>query len=448
MRRKRWLVFIGVVGLAGAGVAAWQFGWAKKPGGPGGAAGGEGFGFSLGADEKPLEIRSEKAQAGDLVRTISAPGSVEPRTKVQVSAQVLAKVLALPFREGERVRKGDVLVRLDGRDLAAALESSQASLRGQEANLKGAQADEILSKLEFERVKSLFPRDVTKSQLDTAEANLLRAQSRVLSSQAGIEQARALITRAQKDLENTTITSPIDGLVVKLNAEVGETVVVGTLNNASSIIMEVADLSDMLMKARVDEANIAPVRAGQRGQVLLAAYRDRSIIGTIERVGLKQQVYRDGTSYFEVEIALNKPADLLLGSGLTASAEIEVETFTDVVKVPSQAVLDRRIDDLPKAVTDSPLVDRAKTVARVVCVVGEDGKVQVRPVKVGASDITSTVILSGISAGERIITGPFRALAELRDAMSVVEEGTKDAEGNKVGRAPGGGGGGVRFGPR
>jgi HlyD family secretion protein len=346
------------------------------------------------------------------------------------------------------VRKGDVLVRLDGRDLAAALESSQASLRGQEANLKGAQADEILSKLEFDRVKSLFPRDVTKSQLDTAEANLLRAQSRVLSSQAGIEQARALITRAQKDLENTTITSPIDGLVVKLNAEVGETVVVGTLNNASSIIMEVADLSDMLMKARVDEANIAPVRAGQRGQVLLAAYRDRSIIGTIERVGLKQQVYRDGTSYFEVEIALNKPADLLLGSGLTASAEIEVETFTDVVKVPSQAVLDRRIDDLPKAVTDSPLVDRAKTVARVVCVVGEDGKVQVRPVKVGASDITSTVILSGISAGERIITGPFRALAELRDAMSVVEEGTKDAEGNKVGRAPGGGGGGVRFGPR
>lgn len=447
MGSKRWWLIGGAVIVVAGGAALFLSGavGAKASGAGGGSGKGSNFNFSLGGPEKPLEIRSEQASTGDLVRSVSAPGSVEPRTKVQVSAQVLAKILALPFREGERVKKGDVLVRLDGRDLAAALESTQASLRGQEANLKGAEADQILAKLEYERVKSLYPRDVTKSQLDTAEANFLRSESRVIAAQSSIEQARASITRAQKDLENTTITSPIDGIVVKLNAEVGETVVVGTLNNASSVIMEVADLSDMLMKARVDEVNFSPVKAGQRARVLLAAFRDQTLIGTVERVGLKQQVYRDGTAYFEVEVALSKPADLLLGSGLTASAEIEVQTFTSVVKVPSQAVLDRRLDDLPKAVTDSPLVDKAKTVTRVVCVVEADGKIAMRPVKIGASDITSTVIVDGVKVGERVVTGPFRALAELKHELAVVEEGTKDAAGNKVGRSPGEVGGGVRF---
>ncbi|MCU0689209.1 MAG: efflux RND transporter periplasmic adaptor subunit, partial [Phycisphaerales bacterium] len=413
--------------------------------GSSGAAGGggtsSGFSFSFGGINtagKPLEVRMETVATGDLVRSISAPGAVEPRTKVQISAQVLAKILALPFREGETVRKGDVLVRLDGRDLAASLESAQASLRGQEANLKGAEADEIQARLELERVRSLFPRDVTRSALESAEANALRAESRVLSQRAAITQAQAAITRAQKDLENTTITSPIDGVIVKLNAEVGETVVVGTLNNASSVIMEVADLSDMLMRARVDEVNIAPVAPGQRARVMLAAFPTRELLGTVERVGLKQQLFRDGTSYFDVEIALGKPEGLRLGSGLTASAEIEVQTFTSIIKIPTQAVLDRRVDELPKDVADSPLVDRNKTVTRLVAVVDSEGAVRFTPVRVGASDLTSTIITDGLKTGDKIVTGPFRALGELRHELKVVDEGTKDAEGNPVGRKPGG----------
>lgn len=446
MGKKTWWIVGGLVVLVGGGVAAALFagGYGKTlfsssaSSGTGGKSGGS-FSFNFGGSDKPLEVRMETVVVGDLVRSISAPGAVEPRTKVQVSAQVLAKILALPFREGETVRKGDVIVRLDGRDLAASLESAQASLRAQEANLKGAEADEIQARLELDRVKSLFPRDVTKSALENAEANYLRAQSRVMSQKAQIEQARATITRAQKDLENTTITCPIDGVIVKLNAEVGETVVVGTLNNASSVIMEVADLSDMVMKARVDEVNIAPVKAGQRARVLLAAFREANLIGTVERVGLKQQLYRDGTSYFETEIALGKPEGLRLGSGLTASAEIEVQTFASVVKVPTQAVLDRRVDELPKAVSDSPLVDKNKTVTRVVAVVDDKGKVQLTPVKIGASDLASTVVTAGLKAGDKIVIGPFRVLSELRHEMAVVEEGTKDAEGNLVGRKAGGG---------
>ena len=440
--RARWWVGLGVLGLVcvGGAVAAMSTGVVRL-GFSGGGSGG--FGGA-----RPMEVRIEGAKRGALVRTISAPGTVEPRTKVQVSAQVLAKILALPFREGETVRAGDVLVRLDGRDLAAALESTQAGLRAQEANLKGSQADLIQARLELERTRSLFPRDVTKAQLESSEAAALRAESRVLAGEQAIEQARAAITRSKKDLENTVITSPIDGIIVKLNAEVGETVVVGTLNNASSVIMEVADLSDMLMKARVDEVNIAPVKADQRALVTIAAYRDTLVVGRIERVGLKQQLFRDGTSYFEVEVALNKPEGLMLGSGLTCSAEIEVQTFADAVTVPSQAVLDRRLDELPKEVGESAVVDRNKTVTRVVFVVGSDGLAMARAVKVGASDLTSTQVLAGLVEGEKVVVGPFRALGELKHELAVVEEGTKDAEGRLVGRKPGeAGSSGIRFGP-
>ncbi len=442
MGKRGWIV-TGIIALVGvAGIGALAASGALKLGVSTGEAGAGDTG------EVPMQVRFEDAAKGALVRSVSAPGAVEPRTKVQVSAQVLAKILALPFREGETVRKGDVLVRLDGRDLEASLESVQASLRQQEAQLKGAQADEIQARLDLERTRALFPRDATRAQLEGAEAAMLRAESRVLANKQGIEQARAAITRARKDLENTTITSPMDGVIVKLNAEVGETVVVGTLNNASSVIMEVADLSDIVMKARVDEANIAPVRAGQRARVILNAYRDLVLVGTVERVGLKQQVFRDGTAYFEVEIAIDKPKDLTLASGLTANADIEVETFTDVVRVSSQAVVDRRIEDLPKEIADLPLVDKTKTVTRLVYV-HKGGKLAARPVKVGASDLTHSVITEGLATGEQVVVGPFRALAELKHEMAVVEQGTKDAQGREVGRKAGEAAPrSFRFGPR
>lgn len=388
---------------------------------------------------KPLEVRLETVSTGNLVRTVSSPGVIEPKTRVLISAQVVAKVIALPVRENSVVKRGDVIVRLDGRDLAAALEAAQAGMRQQEAALKGAEAEAVQSGQSLERVKSL-PQDYTRAEVERAESAFAMATSRVMAAKQGIEQARATITRAQKDLENTTITSPIDGVVIKLNAEVGETVVMGTLNNASSVIMEIADLSDMIVKARVDEVNIAPIEPGQRAIVTTTAYRTQQFVGTVSRKGLKKITGADQTMYFEVEIALTKPEGLILGSGLTASTDIEVETFASVLKVPSQAVQDRKLDDLPKEVREKSQVEPGKTVARVVFTV-VDGKTVITPVKASASDLTSTMIVAGLKEGERVVVGPYRALTELKGGEAVVEEGTKDEHGNLVGRKAGGGGG-------
>lgn len=384
-------------------------------------------------DLKPTEVRVAAAERGDLVRTVSAPGQIEPKTKVEISAQVSARIIALPFRENQRVRKGDAVVRLDARDLAALLESAKAQLRSEEARLEGARASEANARREYGRRAELFAsKDIPQSELDAARTELSRAESALRVAEHAIEIARANITRAEKDLDNTVITAPFDGVIIRLNAEVGETVVVGTLNNPGSVIMEIADLSVMVLKARIDEANIAPVREGQRARVYVNAYPDRVFSGTIETVGLKRMVDRDGTAYFETEVLLDSVPDVLLRSGLTANADIEVETFRDVVKVPSQGVLDRAREDLPARVVEgNGNVDPSKKFARVVYVL-RDGKAQPVPVRVGASDLTHTVILGGLDAGTPVIVGPFKALLAMRHDQVVVEQAAPTPAGTPV----------------
>ena len=411
---------IGVIGvgvLAGAGFVVY-----KSPVG-------QGFMDTQNEKDNSMSVMMESVAYGDLERTVSAPGSIEPKRLVKISSQVSAKILALPFEEGEMVQEGDVVIRLDPQDLVAALDSAKAGLRGQEASLGGADAALINARLSYERLVQLNETgDATKAELDSAQASFLQAQSNreVLTHQ--IEQARAQIVRAQKDLDNTTISSPISGIITSLNAEVGETVIVGTTNNAGSVIMEIADLSEMLLKAAVDEANIAPVEIGQDAKIFVNAYTDREYAGTIQRIGLKRQVANDGTGTFEVEILMSLSEGETLYSGLSASTDIVVEHFYDAMIVPSQAVVDRRIEDLPKEVREgNDIIDLNKTFTRIVYRV-VDGKTVATPVKVGPSDLTQTVITEGISADDVLVTGPFRILVDLKHDAAVKDQ---DAEEEK-----------------
>jgi len=421
------ILTIGVIGvgvLAGAGLVVY-----KSPVG-------QGYINAKNEKDNSISVMMESVAFGDLERTVSAPGSIEPKRLVKISSQVSAKILALPFEEGEVVQEGDVVIRLDPQDLVAALDSAKAGLRGQEASLGGADAALINARLSYERLVQLNETgDATKAELDSAQASFLQAQSNreVLTHQ--IEQARAQIVRAQKDLDNTTISSPINGIITSLNVEVGETVIVGTTNNAGSVIMEIADLTEMLLKAAVDEANIAPIEIGQDAKIFVNAYTDREYAGTIQRIGLKRQVANDGTGTFEVEILMNLSEGETLYSGLSASTDIVVEHFYDAMIVPSQAVVDRRIEDLPKEVREgSDIIDLNKTFTRIVYRV-VDGKTVATPVKVGPSDLTQTVITEGISSDDVLVTGPFRILVDLKHDVAVKDqdaEEEKEAKGDET----------------
>jgi HlyD family secretion protein len=377
--------------------------------------------------EKVTEVRLEALERGDLVRMVSAPGTIEPRTRVQISAQVSARIIALPFREGDDVKEGDVVVRLDADEYIAQLQSAQASLKGEEARLAGYRAELASARAEFNRVRGLFEtKDVSKATMDVAEAAFLRAQAAVQAGEHSIEIAQANIARAQKNLDLTTIRAPMDGTIIKRSAEVGEQVL-GTFNNAGSVIMEIADLDHMILKAKIDEVNIVPVRVGQPAKITINGYRDRTFSGTVELVGLKKEIDRDGTGHFLTEIVIEHSREDALRSGLTANVDIQVQTFAAVLKAPSQAVVDRRVDELPKELVAGAgaggSIDRNKVFARVVYTVNE-GMAKAVPVSIGTSDLTHTVIISGLGEGEQIITGPYRVLVNLKDGQKVAEEGT------------------------
>ena len=391
-------------------------------------------------------MRLEDVRRGNLVRTVSAPGLVEPKTEVQISAQVSARIVALPFDEGDLVRAGDVVVRLDARDLAAQLDSAKAQLKSEEARLEGARAAFATASIEYNRRKELFStKDISKADLERAQAEYDRAESQLRVAEFAIEIARANISRAEKDLDNAVITAPFDGVLVKRHAEVGELVVVGTLNNPGSVILEIADLSKMLVLAKVDETNIAPVRAGQKARAYLSAFGEKAVPATVTQVTLQRQLDRDGTAYFEVELSLDDTLGERVHWGLTANLNIKIETLEDVLLVPSQAIQDRVVDELPEAVRNGGrYIDPNKRFARVVYTV-RDGKAVTVPVDVGPSDLVKTAVLGGLEEGQQVVVGPFRALADLKHDKAIVREGEKkddappaataDAAGEKSGGA-------------
>jgi len=415
---------------------------------------------SAGSQAEGEAVRIENPQQGDLIESVNAPGEVEPRTKVAISARVTARIVELPFADGEFVTKGhptaqppvppSVLVRLDATDLEAALRSAEAlragkavqievekaRLAGQRAEMAGTDAALLKAELDLGRCRELLKsKNVSQSEYDEAQSRHDELKARRVSAEHSLraaelnlgvlehnlEAAEADIARARDAAGYTTIVSPIDGVVTRVNAKVGELVVTGTMNNPGTVIMEVADLSQMLLVVQVDEADIANAQAGQRADVRVHAYPDEEFEGVVESIALTYDVSRDGSKYFKTKISLEGTEDEI-HSGLTADADIQTTTHAGVLKVPSQAVLGRPTDDLPVSIRDdSPEVDTKKTICTVVYRF-IDGKAVVTPVAVGPSDDTHTVIRSGLSPEDRIIAGPYKVLEDLKHDQAVRDE--------------------------
>jgi HlyD family secretion protein len=416
---------------------------------------------------EPTAVRIEPVTRGDVVEIVSAPGEVEAETKVSISAKVAARVIELPFKEGDKVTKGDptanppippsVLVRLDDRDLRANLRSTEARRDAQKAQIDVTRARIAGSTQGLQKLTAMLGEaqrdldrkgklrasgDVSQADLDTAQTKVTQLESELASakdnlraeeaelivSEHQIKAADAEIQRAMDDLSYTTITSPIDGVIIRRNAEVGELVVTGTMNNAGTVIMEVADLSRMLVIARVDETAIAQVELNQKAHVRMEAHRDKVFDGTVITVPLanadeqtnRNQRNNTGEKYFKTEILLDTGGKRIL-SGLTADVDIEVKRHEKQLKLPSQAVLGRAIDSLPEDMRSSPLVDRKKAMATVVYRL-IDGKAIVTPVTIGASDMTHTIITTGLKEGESVIIGPYKVLEALQHDQKVKDE--------------------------
>ena len=411
-------------------------------------------------------VHVDNPQRGELIESVSAPGEIEPKTKVAISAKVSARIVELPFDEGDKVTKGDpcstppipasVLVRLDAKDLESQLRSAQASragqaaqlevekarIEGQQASLLGQEASLNMAKRDLERQKELLAsKDISQTIYEQAELKVSELQSQYESSKHSLEAAKlgldvlkhnleaadARVAEAEEALTYTTITSPINGVVTRVNAEVGEVVVFGTMNNPGTVIIEVADLSKMLVVAQVDEADVAKVQIGQDAKVQVDAFPDCEFHGIINSVALSHTTSSSGTKYFRTEILLD-PVNEKLYSGLSAHVDIETVRHTDVLKVPSQAVMGRNFDDLPLYIRENnTIIDKDKTSA-VVVYRYIDGKAVVTPVKMGQSDLTHTIIEAGLTEDDKIVVGPYKVLNNLKDGQKLQDESEVEAK--------------------
>lgn len=393
------------------------------------------------------EVEVERAELGELTRTVSAPGTVQPRRSVDVTSRVSATIVRLPFEAGDIVEQGQIVCELDRNELEArlqaaearmladkaSLKAAEASLASRRASIAGLEASLLKATADFERQQELFDSgDASESALESAQAELDRqrasynaelaslegVEANVEAARARVQVADADVKQARENLDYTVIRAPMSGVVTQVNSEEGE-IVLGTVQNAGTVIMTIADLSEMLVNAEVGEVDAPKVKEGQAVKVYLNPYPDRAFTGELRRVGLQSRSGTDGTNVFDVEIVLDQ-ADERMFAGLTANVDIEIENFAGLVVVPSQAVLDKRTDELPKAVRDMELVERDRAFTRLVFVYDEDaGTVHMRPVKVATSSVTQTALEVGINEGESIVTGPFAVLRTLRDGQQV-----------------------------
>jgi HlyD family secretion protein len=400
--------------------------------------------------QKGEEVYMAKAAVKDLVSFVSATGRIEARTKVNVQSSVIGEIVDLPVKEGDLVKKGDLLVQIDRERYRTEVDRLESVVRTQRIAIEQAEVALANSQRQHKRSTSLFGNSglVSQADLDRSELDLRQREIDLRSLQEQVAQAQASLARSRDDLSKTTIRSVIDGTVTKLNAEKGEITMTGTMNNAGTVIMIVSDMGEVLATVDVDETRVTQLQVGQAARVVVDAVGEaKPYTGkVVEIAGSAIQRPGQQTQVFEVKIALDT-VDAKLRPGMTAKARVETQRLDQAVAIPIQAVMLRPSKDLEAKPGDAKKDDAKKDVAPVSiaaasgaaktadtkeCVyVVESGKVALRPVTSGISDETSVAITSGLKDGETVVTGPYRALRDLKPGDAVKEKKAEDTKSKK-----------------
>ncbi len=393
--------------------------------------------LKAGGRDKGVRVYAEEVERGDVTRTVQASGQIDPRVKVNISSHVIGKIEKLYVEEGDRIEAGRPFLKLETEAFVAARDQAAAQLaiaRSSEAQAGINLADAELKLARMERLAA--EKIASAEQLEAAALKLKSAELAREQARESVIQARAALDKAEDDLSKATIFAPLSGRVISLAAEEGEVVVSGTMNNPASIIGTIADLSEILAEVDVDETEIAYLEAGQEAALEVDALPDREYGGRVVELGSSgfQRPQQPDVTFFKVKVLLDDP-DAHLRPGMSVRAKINTAEKAGVLTVPIQAVVERPPlaeegdDEGEEPAANSPGGDDE---VRVVFVV-EDGRALQRPVEVGISDATRVEVVSGLEAGEMVVTGPYRSLKKLEheERVRVREEGDEEEEGEE-----------------
>jgi len=371
--------------------------------------------------ERIVTVQTEKIEKRTITQIVTASGKIQPETQVKINAEVSGEIVELPVREGDDVKKGDLLVKIKPDAYQAQFERQTASLRINEANLNKAEA-------EYRRMTELF----SKKLVSDAEFDIAKASYQ--SAKASFDQSQASVKEARETLAKTSIYAPMNGTVSQLISEIGERVSGSTFMQGTEI-MTIADLSRMEARVEVGENDVVLVSLKDTARIEVDAYPDRKFIGLVSQIANTATSRGVGTqeeiTNFEVRILIETPPGVLFRPGMSMTADVETETRQNVLAVPIQSVTAR----MPKAEgppaegeeqeegearpVSSNDSEPEKEIEEVIFVV-ENGQVKSVPVKRGISDDTYVEISKGAEEGMDVVSGPYRAInRDLEDDVKV-----------------------------
>lgn len=381
---------------------------------------------------KPVDVRVEAVEARDLVASVTASGQIQPRSKVDVSADVTGKIVRLSVKEGDIVKKGQFLLQIDPEQPTAALQRAEAALASARAQAAQSRANLIQAQRNFERseqIKKTQPALVSEEQLEQLRTQMDVNKALNEAANYSVEQAVASVRDARQALNRTTIIAPMSGKVTRLNVEEGETAIMGTLNKDAATLLTISDMSVLETKVKVDETDVARINVGDSAIVQIDAFPDTTFIGQVVEISNSSVVRAGATATgdqaidYEVRVELkNPPVDTR--PDFSATAKIVTATRKQVLSIPIIALTVRENESLPSgdsAVTvgRTPAKEVGKRDVEGVFIVGTDNKVTFRPVKVGIAGERHFEVLTGLQSGEKIVSGTYQAIRELKDGALV-----------------------------
>ena len=382
--------------------------------------------LSLKGKDSGTSVEAEAAGKRTVSQIVKASGQIEPASKVEISTKVGGEIVDLPIKEGDHVKVGQVLVQIERETYQAALEQAVAMLDQAKSGVRRAQVQLADAKRNLRLTKEVFARAAaTQQALDQAQLAYDVAGVDLESARHIVAQRRHAVDSARDDLARTTIRSPIDGEVIRLDVEKGETVVPGTMNLPGSVLLTVADMSSLLAEVDVNEVDVPLVHVGQKADVSLDSLGEKILHGKITEIatsGDKDATL--GVVRFKVKVHILDP-DPALRPAMTAKVSIYAEVHDDVVAVPIQAVVKRTLGAdgkvpegrAPKGVEPSEVVFTVK-----------DGTAHLTRVETGISDALFVEVKKGLAVGTPIVVGPYRTLKEIKDGEEVDTEKKAPAE--------------------
>lgn len=399
--------------------------------------------------EKGQEVRTETIERRDLTSVVTASGIIQPKRKVEISADLSGRVIELAVEEGQWVEEGALLLRIDPTSYQAAVRRAEAMVAQAQAQAAQARANLLQARNAARRAEQLARGDqlISSQELEQARTAEQVAEAQEQSARFGVTQAQASLSEAREMLRKTTIAAPMSGRVTRLNIEEGETAIVGTMNNPGSLLLTVADLSVMEATVKVDETDVPHITHGDRAVVRIDAFPDRVFAGRVTRVANSaiqgataaagQAAAAQGQSVdFEVIITLSDPPEGLRPD-LSATADIVTAQRERALAVPIIAVTVRdpegkkfsaEDDDEERQPASASASAREEEAEVEGVFLVREGTARFVPVRVGIAGDRYFEVASGLQGGETVIAGPYSVIRELEDGdpvrITVPEDGS------------------------